>query len=196
MPRLRASFRNISMTIDCGISRFCCGAIDNRVRVIVLIARTGCDEWLPRDRCSASHRERFIMIVTRYQIAIPGIILLVWGLLAGLTGPIALAEPPIGESMSPADSSFSLSKGNAASLVDVRSVTCQTYSPESFADAFCGVEPTGAYGGEFPAMERRLIAPAEGTVDNLRDFSYIQLDGNWASKEHARWRLPQVELKL
>lgn len=138
------------------------------------------------------------MIVNLRQIGISGFALIFGVLLGGLVSPIVLAEPPIGESMSPPDSSFLLGKGNAASLDEVRSVTCRTYSPESFADAFCGFEPIGAYGGEFPAMrlEAEPMAPAEGSIDNPRDFSYIQLDGNWASKEHSQWRLPQVELKL
>jgi hypothetical protein len=138
------------------------------------------------------------MIVNLRPVGISGFTLVLWGLLGGLTSPIALAEPPIGESMSPADSSFTLSTGNLASLSDIRSVTCQTYSPVSFEDAFCGFEPMGAYGGEFPAvrLEAEPLLPGAGWIDNPRDFSYIQLDGTWTSKEHARWRLPPLELKL
>jgi hypothetical protein len=138
------------------------------------------------------------MIITLRQTGMTGSTLILLGLLGGWMSPIALAEPPIGESMSPWDSDFVLSTGNSSSLVEIQSVTCQTYSPVSFEDAFCGFEPTGAYGGEFPAVRLQVepIAPSSGGIDNPRDFSYIQLDGNWASKDHAQWRLPQLEVKL
>jgi hypothetical protein len=138
------------------------------------------------------------MIITLRQTGITGSALILSGLLGGWMSPIALAEPPIGESMSPWDSNFVPSTGNSASLVEIQSVTCQTYSPASFEDAFCGFEPTGAYGGEFPAvtLPPEPIVPGAGVIDNPRDFSYIQLDGNWVSKEHSRWRLPQLEIKL
>jgi hypothetical protein len=138
------------------------------------------------------------MVVNRCQIGISGPVMLFFGIFGGLMSPIALAEPPIGESMSPVDFSFTLNTGNSASLSDIRSVTCQTYSPVSFEDAFCGFEPTGAYGGEFPMvrLEAEPVLSGAGLIDNPRDFSYIQLDGSWTSKEHARWRLPPLELKL
>jgi hypothetical protein len=138
------------------------------------------------------------MITTLRQAEITGSALILFAVLCGLSSPIVWAEPPIGESMSPSNSSFPLATGNSASLSDIRGVTCQSYSPISFENAFCGFEPTGAYGGEFPAvrLEAEPVLPGAGLIDNPHDFSYIQLDGNWTSKEQARWRLPPLELKL
>jgi hypothetical protein len=151
------------------------------------------------------------MLVYLRHISKRGLVTL--GLLAlfsgfsGLISPIVLAEPPIGESMSPWEDNLPLRLAGAARLSEIRSVTCQSYIPDSFADSFCGFEPTGAYGGEFPVLRLPTGSDASaevilldiqpsGFIDNPRDFSYIQRDGNWASKEHASWRLPQLEFKL
>lgn len=144
------------------------------------------------------------MILELTRNLMPGFRLLLMGLVAGIISPAALAEPPIGESMTPSiPATIQITTGRAASLIDVQSVTCITYTPPSFDSSFCAATATGAYGGEAPVIRRQdePIDPpswtqSEGLVDMPRDFTYIQIDGNWVSKEHARWRLPQLELKL